>query len=93
LKWCGDLAKANCVNVINDKLVGKAMQMKGIDNLGMDSADRKYIQVLQNNTKPLGLMTICAMTGLSRETVEKQIEPYLFKLGMIDKTPKGRVLL
>jgi Holliday junction DNA helicase RuvB len=93
LKWCNDFARANNTFNIDKNLLIKAIKLKGIDSNGLDGSDRKYVEALKRVNKPLGLNTICAMTGLAKETVEQQIEPYLFKLGMISKTPKGRMLL
>lgn len=93
LKWCRDYSVASNVRLINTELVKKAMKLKRIDNNGLDSSDRKYIRVLKKYNKPLGLNTIAAITGLSKETIENQIEPFLFKLGLIEKTSKGRKLL
>jgi holliday junction DNA helicase RuvB len=93
LSWCNDYVKANGSRTVDKTSLERALSLKSIDNKGMDQSDRKYVGALRRAAKPLGLETICAMTGLSRNDVMYQIEPYLFKLGMIQKTPKGRVLL
>lgn len=78
---------------IHDSVVREAMDLKKIDELGLDSSDRRYIMVLERAGKPMGLNTLVGITGLSRETIEHQIEPYLLKLGIIEKTNKGRQLI
>jgi len=79
-------------NTIYDTQVMEAMNLKKIDEKGLDSNDRRYIMVLKRAGKSVGLNTLVGTTGLSRETIEHQIEPYLLKLGMIEKTSKGRKL-
>jgi Holliday junction DNA helicase RuvB len=92
LQWCRDYA-ISINSDISDEIVNKSMNLKKIDKNGLDRADRQYIMVLKRAGKPLGLQTIVATTGLSRETIEHQIEPFLFKLGMIEKSSKGRMLV
>ena len=95
LQFCRDYAIVNSgySNRICDRVVREAMDLKKIDEKGLDSSDRRYIMVLRRAGKPLGLNTLVATTGLSPETVENQVEPYLLKLGIIEKTSKGRSLL
>jgi Holliday junction DNA helicase RuvB len=98
LQFCRDYAvvknsRSSGVPYIHDSVVREAMDLKKIDEKGLDNSDRKYIMVLRRAGKPLGLNTLVATTGLSKETVENQVEPYLLKLGMIEKTSKGRQLI
>jgi Holliday junction DNA helicase RuvB len=93
LKWCKDVASHKNSRQIDDTLVDAAMTIKEIDENGLDNSDKKYIMVLKQLRKPVGLNTLMSMTGLSKETIELQIEPFLFKMGMVEKTPKGRVLV
>lgn len=78
---------------IHDRMVREAMDLKKIDEKGLDRSDRQYIMVLKRAGKPMGLNTLVGTTGLSKETIEHQIEPYLLKLGIIEKTQKGRKLV
>lgn len=98
LQFCRDYALVKSGSKISkpnicDGVVREAMNLKKIDEKGLDETDRKYIMVLERARKPLGLNTLVATTGLSRETVENQVEPYLLKLGIIEKTTKGRKLV
>jgi Holliday junction DNA helicase RuvB len=92
LQWCRDYA-ISINSDISDEIVNKSMNLKKIDKNGLDNFDRQYIMVLRRAGKPLGVRTIAASTGLSLETIEHQIEPYLLKLGMIEKSSKGRMLV
>lgn len=65
----------------------------GIDELGLDLVDVKYLDALINRFGggPVGLDTMSSYIGEEPENIEQVYEPYLLKLGMIDKTIKGRV--
>ncbi|MCR5308978.1 MAG: Holliday junction branch migration DNA helicase RuvB [Bacilli bacterium] len=71
----------------------KSFENIGIDELGLDSVDLKYLDTLVNrfNCGPVGLDTLSSYIGEEPENIEQVYEPYLLKLGMIDKTLKGRV--
>jgi Holliday junction DNA helicase RuvB len=93
LQWCRDYAVSRNTRNLTSDIVDVAMKLKKIDKNGLDRADRQYIMALKRAGKPLGLQTIVATTGLSRETIEHQIEPFLFKLGIINKTNRGREIV
>ena len=96
LSFCRDYACCNSDGtrtIISGHIVKSAMNLKKIDEKGLDSSDKRYIMVLRRAGKPLGLNTLVGTTGLSRETIENQVEPFLLKLGLIEKTTKGRKLV
>jgi holliday junction DNA helicase RuvB len=73
--------------------VDEIFQLQGIDNSGMDSYDRTYLDILRKNRgNPLGLKAISAMTGIAIDTIENSIEPYLVRKGMVIRTQKGRII-
>ena len=79
-----------CGNVAS---VHDIFSVQGIDENGLDSYDRVYIDLLKNNRgNPLGLKTISSLTGIAIETIENSIEPYLIRKGFVKRTQKGRVL-
>lgn len=66
---------------------------QGIDNKGLDANDRLYIEALKKSKgSPLGLKSISAMTGITVETIENNIEPFLVRMGYVVRTQKGRVI-
>ena len=91
LSWCNDFAKSNGNNLINSNIFDQARRLKQIESNGIDLVDKKYLDSLERFGRPAGITTICAATGLSRSTIESQIEPFLIKLGLVMKTTKGRV--
>jgi Holliday junction DNA helicase RuvB len=93
LQFCRDYTLVGVGgDTIYDTQVMEAMNLKKIDEKGLDKSDRQYIMVLKRAGKPLGLNTLVGTTGLSRETIEHQVEPFLLKMGIIEKTSRGRQL-
>ncbi len=64
-----------------------------IDEYGLDDVDRQLLKLLgENGGNPLGINTLAAMLGEEANTIEDVIEPYLIKIGLIERTPRGRVI-
>lgn len=64
-----------------------------IDEYGLDDIDRQLLKLLgDNGSNPLGINTLSAMLGEEANTIEDVIEPYLIKIGLIERTPRGRVI-
>ena len=81
-------------NEIDEKLANDALDKLGVDSLGLDSIDKKYLNFIDKNYKggPVGIETISA--GLSEDsgTLEDVVEPFLIQSGLLERTPRGRVL-
>tara|TARA_B100001778_G_scaffold189219_1_gene155839 strand:- start:395 stop:1414 length:1020 start_codon:yes stop_codon:yes gene_type:complete len=80
--------------VLNKKIADHALTRLGVDLLGLDGADRKYLRLIaeQYSGGPVGIETICAAISESRDALEEVIEPYLLQMGLIQRTPRGRML-
>lgn len=80
--------------VLNKKIADHALTRLGVDNLGLDGADRKYLRLIadQYSGGPVGIETISAAISESRDALEEVIEPYLLQMGLIQRTPRGRML-
>lgn len=66
---------------------------QGIDARGMDENDRKYLDALKGNIgNPIGIKSLSSMTGISMETIENSIEPFLVRAGFVIRTQKGRII-
>ena len=78
---------------INEKVSKEAFKFLGINEFGLNKEDIKYLDLLVNrfSLKPVGLNTITSTLSEDKYTIEELIEPYLLRLGFIEKTPKGRV--
>ncbi|MBD0864476.1 MAG: Holliday junction branch migration DNA helicase RuvB, partial [Rhodobacteraceae bacterium] len=75
-------------------LADDALTRLGVDNLGLDGADRRYLQLIAGNYGggPVGIETMSAALSESRDALEEVIEPYLLQQGLIQRTPRGRML-
>jgi Holliday junction DNA helicase RuvB len=72
----------------------QALDLMEIDRLGLDRIDRLILETIIDKFAggPVGLTTIAAATGEDIETIEDVYEPFLLRLGLIDRTPRGRVV-
>ena len=79
---------------ITQALADNALIRLGVDAAGLDGADRRYLSLIAENYAggPVGIETICAALSESRDALEDVIEPYLLQMGMIQRTPRGRML-
>jgi Holliday junction DNA helicase RuvB len=93
LKRVRDWAQIKGNGVIHPELVAEALSGLGIDELGLDDIDRKYLATIiqKFNGGPVGLDTISASISEESDTIEDVYEPYLLQLGFIDRTPRGRI--
>ncbi len=93
LKRVRDFAEVKGSGIITAELATQALTMLEVDELGLDSTDRKLLTTLikKFNGGPVGLNTLAASTAEEMDTVELVYEPYLLQMGMIDRTPRGRV--
>jgi Holliday junction DNA helicase RuvB len=71
----------------------QALDLLEIDQLGLDNIDRQILSIIIDkfNGGPVGLATIAAATGEDVATVEEVYEPFLLRLGLLDRSPRGRV--
>ena len=92
LKRCRDYAQVHKKN-LDQKTVREALNMLAIDEIGLNSSDRKFLEILieKFNGGPVGLKTIGAAMSEEEATVEEVIEPYLIQLGLLERTARGRV--
>lgn len=89
-----DFADVNGDGIIDTKTAEDALDLMEIDFLGLDPADRNMLKLMLENygDRPVGLATIAALTGDEATTIEDFYEPYLLQMGLIQRTPKGRVV-
>ncbi len=89
-----DYADVNGDGIIDTKIAHEALDLMEIDSLGLDPADRNMLWLMHENygDKPVGLATIAALTGDETATIEDFYEPYLMQMGLLVRTPKGRIV-
>ena len=89
-----DFALVEGGGVISRELADRALTRLSVDNLGLDGADRRYLSMVAENYGggPVGVETIAAALSEPRDALEEVIEPYLLQQGLIQRTPRGRML-
>lgn len=89
-----DYADVNGDGIVDTKIATSALELMEIDNLGLDPADRNMLSLMieNYNDRPVGLNTIAALTGDEPSTIEDYYEPYLLQLGLLERTPRGRLV-
>ena len=89
-----DFAVVEGDGIITQELADNALTRLGVDNLGLDMADRRYLTMIGEDYQggPVGVETLCAALSESRDAVEEVIEPYLLQQALIQRTPRGRML-
>jgi len=75
-------------------IADSALTRLGVDHLGLDGADRRYMSLMAENYGggPVGVETMSAALSESRDAIEEVIEPFLLQQGLIARTPRGRML-
>jgi Holliday junction DNA helicase RuvB len=93
LKRSRDLAQVRGEKLSKVTVV-EALEMLGIDDVGLSAADRALLTVIEDkfNGGPVGLNTLAAALAEEQATIEDVYEPYLLQLGFIERTTRGRVL-
>ena len=94
LRRVRDYAQTRAGGVITLDVAREALNMQGVDELGLDKLDRTMLLTAMDKFGggPVGLDTLSAMTGEDATTIEDVYEPYLMQLGFMMRTPRGRVV-
>lgn len=89
-----DFAVVEGDGVVTKELADSSLTRLGVDRLGLDGADRRYLRLIAENYAggPVGIETLSAALSESRDALEEVIEPYLLQQGLIQRTPRGRML-
>lgn len=89
-----DFADVNGDGIVDAVVAKEALALMEIDELGLDPADRNMLRLMDENygERPVGLSTIAALTGDEMTTIEDYYEPYLLQLGLLARTPRGRIV-
>lgn len=74
--------------------VDAALSRLDVDQAGLDTMDRRYLSCIANNYGggPVGVETLAAALSEQRDMIEDVIEPYLMQQGLVQRTPRGRML-
>jgi Holliday junction DNA helicase RuvB len=93
LLWVRDFAQARAKGEINLDVAKQALEMAGIDALGLDTQDRRYLDTLIRvfSGGPTGLEAIAHTMNVSADTLEDEVEPFLLRSELILRSPRGRI--
>jgi holliday junction DNA helicase RuvB len=94
LRRVRDFAVVDEVATVSRALADKALRLLDVDPIGLDVMDRKYLTLVAHSFGggPVGIETIAAALSEPRDAIEEIIEPYLIVRGLVQRTPRGRVL-
>ena len=89
-----DFAQVEGDGRVTLEIAKSSLSKLGVDSLGLEGSDRRYLLQIAENYEggPVGVETICAALSESRDAIEDVIEPYLPQAGLVQRTPRGRVL-
>jgi len=92
LKRVRDYAQVKGKGKLTEDIVGSALKMEQIDELGLDELDRSFLRAIVNvyNGGPAGIEALAATLGEEKDTLEDVVEPYLLQIGFVRRTKRGR---
>lgn len=94
LRRVRDYAQVKAAGKLSASVVNDALALEGVDRLGLDDLDRKYLNIIAQVYRggPVGVEAVAATLGEDGRTLEDVVEPYLLQLGFLARTRKGRQL-
>jgi Holliday junction DNA helicase RuvB len=94
LRRVRDFALVGGSGEVDAGLADRALTRLEVDELGLDALDRRYLICIARNYGggPVGVDTLAAALSEQRDTLEEVVEPYLLQQGLLQRTPRGRLL-
>lgn len=94
LKRVRDYAQVKGTGVITGEIAHYALDQLGVDQLGLDPMDRRVLILIEEKFQggPVGIETIAAALAEDKGTIEEVYEPFLIQEGLLQKTPRGRII-
>jgi Holliday junction DNA helicase RuvB len=94
LRRVRDFAHAGGVDKIDRKLADRALLQLEVDAAGLDAMDRRYLTTIAEHYGggPVGVETLAAALSEPRDAIEEIIEPFLIQKGLLQRTPRGRLI-
>jgi Holliday junction DNA helicase RuvB len=93
IRRCRDWAQVKGDGRLTSQSVQLALKLEGIDELGLDELDRRFLRVIIDVYKggPVGIEAVAATLGDETDTLVDVVEPYLLQAGMLARTRRGRL--
>ena len=94
LRWVRDYADAKANGIITLSVATEALEMQGIDKLGLDQQDKRFLETILRVFRggPVGLESIAHTLNLESDTLSDEVEPFMLRSELLIRTPKGRCL-
>ena len=94
LRRVRDFSTVGHGGAIDGRLADLALSRLEVDHLGLDSLDRRYLGAIAGHYGggPVGIETLAAALSEQRDTLEETVEPFLLQQGLLQRTPRGRIL-
>jgi len=94
LRWIRDFSTSRAEGSIDVEIARTALEMQGIDELGLDGFDRRYLETIQRVFAggPVGIEAIAHTMSSATDTLEDDVEPFLLRCELVVRTPRGRRL-
>jgi Holliday junction DNA helicase RuvB len=94
LRRVRDFATVAGSGAVDAALADRALGHLEVDRLGLDSLDRRYLGAIAHNYGggPVGIETLAAALSEQRDTIEETVEPFMLQQGLLQRTPRGRML-
>lgn len=94
LKRVRDFAMVDNQDKITGEVADNALNRLEVDKVGLDSNDYRYLRFICDhyNGGPVGVETIAAALSEQKDAIEEAIEPYLIQIGLLQRTPRGRMI-
>lgn len=94
LRWVRDYATSRAGGKITLEVARTALKMSGVDHLGLDNQDRKYLETILRvfHGGPVGVEAIAHTLNTATDTLTDEVEPFLLRAELVVRTPRGRKL-
>ena len=92
LRWIRDFSTSRADGALDVEIAKAALAMQGIDELGLDGFDRRYLETIQRvfGGGPVGIEAIAHTISTAPDTLEDDVEPFLLRCELVIRTPRGR---
>ena len=94
LRRVRDVAEVRHTGEITTEVAREALELFEVDRCGLERTDRALLRAIVEKFDggPVGLSTLAVALGEEPDTIEDVYEPYLLQLGLLQRTPRGRVV-
>ena len=93
LRWVRDFADSRADGNVTLQVAQAALEMRGVDELGLDSQDRRFLETVVRVFEggPVGIEAVAHTMNVAVDTLTDEVEPFLLRTELIIRTPRGRV--